>query len=907
MWERTLQDLIRGLRANKKDEAKFIARAIDEIRDEVKSKDMDLKAAALLKLLDMLGYDMKWASFNVVEVMSSPKFHVKSVGYLAAIQSFNDDTDVLMLTTNLLKKDLSTTPSEIAITLNGLSQISNHDISRDLAPDIVSMLNHSRAHVRKRAILTFYSLSRRYPEILERGFSRLKEKLDDPDPGISPSPLTSFDTFAKVFQGVVAATVNVLCELALKKPSDYLVLAPQLFHILQTSNNNWMLIKIIKLFGALTPYEPRLVKKLQPPITHIISTTPAISLLYECVRTCILGGMLQGSQGDALARTCVTKLAAFLEDSDQNLKYIALLALVKIVPSHPHLVAEYQSIILASVNDPDITIRMRALELVSEMVNITNIQSIVQQLLSHLAHPTTSQTSAAHSLSLISSEVMPTKASTSGLSPLASTSYRNLLTHRILAMTSKNGYENIDDFEWYFAVLIDLAYVSPIPGPELKDALIDVAVRVRAIRPYTVKLCARLLGDDAYVDSATTSIIPPAGNESSGPAEVLSACAWICGEFAQELANPPQTISCLFQEAAVRLPHRTVAIFVQAVMKVFGAWALQLASKWNDNYLPELKQNAEKIISQLQVLVKHDDFEIQERAANTLQLFTFIQADLTLFKPKFKHVIEMNDGFQELSDMEPEFPKSLYLISPLTMSYELKPVALMAQSSVPVPEGLDLDAWIVPPPREDTITPSDTLKAKKRKGKGKERAKNGVDNVNDEDRLNQTAIEKTPEEMAEEEKRRAERLERMKGDPYYLIDDRPRSAPPPQQESHVNDEDIDSIPVVRLDDLGEHLDFPSIVQPQLKAPRPRPIVEVIGEMPENALKPIASNTSIEESQPAPLRSSKSTPAVLSSFHEYDETEGARTPEPIKVVRSKKKVTSKRKKLKDADGKNDYME
>lgn len=47
--------------------------------------------------------------------------------------------------------------------------------------------------------------------------------------------------------GVVAATVNVLCELARKNPPDYLPLAPQLFHLLTTSSNNWMLIKIIKL------------------------------------------------------------------------------------------------------------------------------------------------------------------------------------------------------------------------------------------------------------------------------------------------------------------------------------------------------------------------------------------------------------------------------------------------------------------------------------------------------------------------------------------------------------------------------------------------------------------------------------------------------------------------------------
>lgn len=50
MWERTLQDLIRGLRANKKDESKFISKAVDEIRTEIKSEDMELKAGAVLKL-----------------------------------------------------------------------------------------------------------------------------------------------------------------------------------------------------------------------------------------------------------------------------------------------------------------------------------------------------------------------------------------------------------------------------------------------------------------------------------------------------------------------------------------------------------------------------------------------------------------------------------------------------------------------------------------------------------------------------------------------------------------------------------------------------------------------------------------------------------------------------------------
>lgn len=70
---------------------------------------MDLKATALLKLiyLEMFGHDMSWASFHVLEVMSCPKYPQKRVGYLAAVQSFRPDTEVLMLATNLLKKVLS--------------------------------------------------------------------------------------------------------------------------------------------------------------------------------------------------------------------------------------------------------------------------------------------------------------------------------------------------------------------------------------------------------------------------------------------------------------------------------------------------------------------------------------------------------------------------------------------------------------------------------------------------------------------------------------------------------------------------------------------------------------------------------------------------------------------------------
>lgn len=82
-------------------------------------------------------------------------------------------------------------------------------------------------------------------------------------------------------------------------------------------------------FATLTPLEPRLVKKLLPPLTSIIKTTPAMSLLYECINGIIQGGILDGAEGtvegDEIARLCVSKLRGMLiVEGDPNCMTILL-------------------------------------------------------------------------------------------------------------------------------------------------------------------------------------------------------------------------------------------------------------------------------------------------------------------------------------------------------------------------------------------------------------------------------------------------------------------------------------------------------------------------------------------------------------------------------------------------------
>jgi AP-3 complex subunit delta-1 len=69
----------------------------------------------------------------------------------------------------------------------------------------------------------------------------------------------------------------------------------------------------------------------------------------------------------------------------------------------------------------------------------------------------------------------------------------------------------------------------------------------------------------------------------------------------------------------------------------------------------------------------------------------------------------------------------MYLLQPLRMSFELNYVAPHAQGVVPVPEGLNLDSWIVPPPKirlDEEPVPKQPKKSKS-KGKEKVREKDG--------------------------------------------------------------------------------------------------------------------------------------------------------------------------------------
>ncbi|CAF2194416.1 unnamed protein product [Rotaria magnacalcarata] len=568
MFDKSLHDLVRGIRNHKENEAKYINEAIDEIKQELKQENIAIKANAVNKLtyLQMLGYDISWSSFNVIEVMSSNKFTFKRIGYLAASQSFHEGTDVLMLTTNMIRKDLnSSSMYEVGIAMSGLSCFINADLARDLANDIMSLMTSTKPYIRKRAVLLLYKVFLNNPDALKPAFPRLREKLEDPDPGVQ------------------AAAVNVICELARRNPKNYLPLAPIFFRLMTTSANNWVLIKIIKLFGALTPLEPRLGKKLIEPLTNLIHSTSAMSLLYECINT-VIAVLVSISSGlpnhNASIQLCVQKLRILIEDSDQNLKYLGLLAMSRILQTHPKSVQAHHDLIMQCLDDKDESIRLRALDLLTGMVSRKNLMDVVRKLMIHM-------------------------------SKAEGTHYRDELLSKVIDICSQSDYQHITNFEWYISILVELTRLEGTKhGSLIALQLLDVAVRVESIREFACSQMAILL-ENAHVFIH--------GSNSSNVAEVLYSAAWICGEFSSSLKNPQKTLEAMLNTKVILFPGHIQSVYYQNILKIITHLIIQ-----SDNNEAMIKELVSLCIDKMSAFLSSGDVEAQERASVILNILKSI-------------------------------------------------------------------------------------------------------------------------------------------------------------------------------------------------------------------------------------------------------------------------------------------
>ncbi|KAJ5630542.1 uncharacterized protein N7484_010642 [Penicillium longicatenatum] len=651
------------LRNHKGGEDEYVQACLRECKAEIKLQDIDKKATALLKLiyLEMFGYDMSWASFHVLEVMSSTKYLQKRVGYLGAVQSFRPDTEVLMLATNMLKKDIvSPNILTLSLPLATLPHIMTPALAMSLLPDILSRLSHSSAVVRKKSIVCLYRLALVYPDALRLAWPKIQDHLMD---GQEDSSVTT-------------AAINVVCELGWRRPHDFLPLAPRFFELLVDSGNNWMAIKIIKLFATLTPLEPRLTRKLLRPLTNIIQTTTAMSLLYECINGIIQGGILDGEDNiherDEVAALCIGKLRGMIVmDSDPNLKYVALLALNRIVTTHSTLVSMQQDVIMDCLDDLDVSIRLQALELAAGMVTSENLQEVVNRLFSQLQLASSQDNPGPGEASVPYEDEHENWKGSHGVMEALNmpNNYRSEVIHRILDICSQNNYSDVVDFEWYVGILVQL--IRLLPPSEVHDYGPDHPsmggqegwrASVAGVRLEATRAAESLL----LIDNRSM-LFPASSNVGD---DVLGPVAWVVGEYAGHLQSPSRTLQSLIDSSTLSLPPSTLQLFLQATPKVLIQVNQSCGTK--EAWRSEISLLLARVVDFLDALAAHPDLDVQERAIEFLEVLRL--------------------GAESLQSETEGVPFLLASVIPdLFAGLELNPVAASAQKRVVFPPDLHLD------------------------------------------------------------------------------------------------------------------------------------------------------------------------------------------------------------------------
>ncbi|KAI4319210.1 hypothetical protein MLD38_032837 [Melastoma candidum] len=626
LFQRTLEDLIKQSRLNLIPEPTFLSRSLDEIRKELRATDLQTKSIALRKLCylsSLYHVDMSWASFHCIECMSSSSFAIKRIGYVSASQSFDEGTPVLLLATHQLRKDMmSSSVFDSGLALGCFSLMANGDLAKDLCNEVFALLGSSKVLVRKRAIGVTVRLFEKYPDAVRVCFKRLVESLESSD------------------SEVLSGAVSVFCELARKDPASYLPLAPEFYKVLVGSRNNWVLIKILKVFARLVSLEPRLAKRVVEPVCEVMRRTGAKSLVFECVRM-VLSSL---SEFESAVRLALEKVREFLQDDDPNLKYLGLHALSIAAEKHLWAVLENKEVVTKSLSSEDVNIKREALRLVMAMVSEDNIVEISQVLLNYALK--------------------------------SDPEFCNEILGSILSTCSRNLYEIVIDFDWYVSLLGEMATVFHCQkGEEIEKQLVDIGMRVKDARPELVRIARGLLIDPALL-----------GNLSLH--RILSAAAWVSGEYLEFSKSPFELVEALLQPRTDMLPPSIRAIYLQSVFKVlifvassnFMERDLNSVSFHQSSAIPGETSKGESIINLLNLvessvtpLLGSPDVEVLERARNVVGLVELIRNEMSI---------------QEQNE-ELGFLKLVNLLND-AVSEDLGPVSWNAPDRVSLPDGLIL-------------------------------------------------------------------------------------------------------------------------------------------------------------------------------------------------------------------------
>ncbi|KAH0537802.1 hypothetical protein FGG08_005484 [Glutinoglossum americanum] len=380
-----MKQFIRNVRASKTiaDERTVVQKESAAIRASFReeSGDSNVRRNNVAKLLYLftLGERTHFGQIECLKLLASPRFADKRLGYLGTMLLLDENQEVLTLVTNSLKNDLNhSNQYVVGLALCTLGNIASVEMSRDLFPEVETLLSTANPYIRRKAALCAMRICRKVPDLQEHFLDKSKLLLQDRNHGVLLCGLTLVTSLCeadeaeggdqgivKTFRPLSPGLVRTLKGLT---SSGY---APE--HDVTGITDPFLQVKILRLLRVLGRGNA------QTTTNTDSSKNVGNSILYEAVLT-----ILDIEADSGLRVLGVNILGKFLSNRDNNIRYVALNTLIKVVAVEPNAVQRHRNTILECLRDPDISIRRRALDLSFTLINEGNVRVLIRELLAFL-------------------------------------------------------------------------------------------------------------------------------------------------------------------------------------------------------------------------------------------------------------------------------------------------------------------------------------------------------------------------------------------------------------------------------------------------------------------------------------------------------------------------------------------
>ncbi|KIW79133.1 hypothetical protein Z517_08973 [Fonsecaea pedrosoi CBS 271.37] len=393
----SLKQFIRNVRASKTiaDERAVVQKESAAIRASFREESGDSNISrrnnvAKLLYLFTLGERTHFGQIECLKLLASPRFADKRLGYLGTMLLLDENQEVLTLVTNSLKNDLNhSNQYVVGLALCTLGNIASVEMSRDLFPEVETLISTANPYIRRKAALCAMRICRKVPDLQEHFMEKAKVLLQDRNHGVLLCGLTLITSMCEadeaeggeegvveMFRPVVPHLVRTLKSLT---SSGY---TPE--HDVSGITDPFLQVKILRLFRVLGRGDAATSEQINDILAQVATNTESTknvgnAILYEAVLT-----ILDIEADSGLRVLGVNILGKFLANKDNNIRYVALNTLIKVVAIEPNAVQRHRNTILECLRDPDISIRRRALDLSFTLIREDNVRVLIRELLAFL-------------------------------------------------------------------------------------------------------------------------------------------------------------------------------------------------------------------------------------------------------------------------------------------------------------------------------------------------------------------------------------------------------------------------------------------------------------------------------------------------------------------------------------------